>query len=294
MASGSDQPLIVIVGPTASGKSNLAIKLAQNINGEIICADSRTVYKYMNIGTAKPTFEDRQKVPHWGLDLVEPAERFTVFDFKNYALKKIDEIKNRGKIPILVGGSGLYIDSVILDYNFVAQESRIKRDKLESMSLEQLHEYCEKNNIILPENEKNKRYVIRAIERKGNMQSRKHKPDDDMIVVGITTDKNILKMRIDARVEQMFKDGVVDEAKNLGQKYGWDSESMTGNVYRTVKGYLSGDFDIEQAKEKTKSLDRKLVKKQLTWLRRNSFIVWQNLDEAGEYILNQLAKLRSS
>src|SRR5688500_6881598 len=111
-------PLIVIVGPTASGKTALSIEIAKQYNGEIICADSRTVYKGMDIGTAKPTPEERQGIPHWGLDLVQPNEDFSAADFKVYALQKIIEIRARNRTPILVGGTGLYIDAVIFDYEF--------------------------------------------------------------------------------------------------------------------------------------------------------------------------------
>src|ERR1700758_1680789 len=160
------KPLVVIVGPTASGKTKLAVELAEKFGGEIICADSRTVYRGMNIGTAKPTEEERRRVPHWGLDLVDPDQRFTAADFKSYAEQKISEIRARGRMPFLVGGTGLYIDGVIFDYRFGTAPDEKLRAQLEKMSLEELHEYCAKNNIMLPENDKNKRYVIRAIEQK--------------------------------------------------------------------------------------------------------------------------------
>ena len=111
-------PLVVIAGPTASGKTALAIRLAERYDGEIICADSRTIYKGMDIGTAKPSAEEQARVPHWGLDIVEPGERFTVADFKAYAERKIQEIRERDRIPFLVGGTGLYIDAVIFDFQF--------------------------------------------------------------------------------------------------------------------------------------------------------------------------------
>jgi tRNA dimethylallyltransferase len=146
-----EAPLIVIVGPTASGKSALAMQLAERFGGEIICADSRTVYKGMDIGTAKPSAEDQARVPHHGLDLVEPGERFSAVDFKNYATQTIADIRARGKIPFLVGGTGLYVDAVIFDYHFGQADPEL-RAKLEALSLEELHEYCRNNNIKLPEN----------------------------------------------------------------------------------------------------------------------------------------------
>ena len=160
-------PLVVIAGPTASGKTGLAISVAERFNGEIICADSRTIYRGMDVGTAKPTADDQARVPHWGVDLVEPGDRFTAADFKEYANAKIADIRNRQKIPFLVGGTGLYIDSVIFDFQFGISPDEQVRYELEQMNVEQLHYYCRKHNIKLPENSQNKRYIIRAIELGG-------------------------------------------------------------------------------------------------------------------------------
>ena len=288
--SGKELPLVVIVGPTASGKTALAIELAEKFDGEIICADSRTVYKGMNIGTAKPTPEEQARVPHWGLDLVEPGERFTAADFKRYADRKIDDIRARGRIPFLVGGTGLYVDAVIFDFQFGSNADIKLRERLEKLSLEELYKYCFKNNIELPENSKNRRYVIRAIERKSISGKRKNRPDASTIIVGIATEKDTLRTRIAARTEQLFQNGVVEEATILGKKYGWESEAMTGNIYRLAKSYLKGEFDLKEFKERFTTSDWRLAKRQLTWLRRNPYIKWLDLTEAREYLSGQLAK----
>lgn len=290
--SGKELPLVVIVGPTGSGKTGLAIKIAEEVKGEIICADSRTVYKYMDIGTAKPTSEEQAQVPHWGLDLVEPGEKFTVADFKKYANKKIEEIRGRGHLPFLVGGSGLYIDSVIFDYQFGSEANEETRQALQDMTLDELYKYCEHNNIILPENYKNKRYVIRAIEQKGVSAKRKSEPDPSAIIVGIATDPNTLLDRLRARTEQLFQNGVVEEATILGKKYGWEGEAMTGNIYRLANLYLSGELDETSFKEKNTTSDRRLSKRQLTWFRRNPFIKWLSLLEAESYLRTLLAKYK--
>ncbi len=293
MASGVSReklPLIVIVGPTGSGKSSLAVRIAEKFGAEIVCADSRTIYKDMNIGTAKPTREDRARVPHWGLDLVEPGDKFTVADFKEYADKRINEIIKRRKIPILVGGSGLYIDAVVFNFQFGAKGDEDKRRQLESMSLEELHEYCNKNNILLPENHKNKRYIIRAIEQKGIRIKKSDIPRDNTIIVGIATEKENLLHRLQARTERILQDGVVEEATILGKKYGWENEAVTGNVYRLVKRYLLGELDEESLKEKNTTADWQLAKRQLTWFRRNKFIKWLSLPEAEVYLRALLAK----
>jgi len=282
-------PLIVVVGPTASGKTSLAIAIAKKFGGEIISADSRAIYKGMDIGTAKPTVEEREGVPHWGLDLAEPDERFTAADFKQYALKKIAEIRAREHLPILVGGTGLYVDSVIFDYQFGPLADTQKRAALEAMSLNALHEYCLENNVSLPENSLNKRYVIRAIEQNSINTKRRETPIENTIVVGIATERDVLRTRIEARAEHIFDDGVVEEATILGKKYGWNHESMTGNIYPLVHSYLEGELSASEMKEKFTTLDWRLAKRQLTWLRRNPFIRWGSLTEVKDYLYQALA-----
>lgn len=284
-------PLIVIVGPTASGKTSLAIELAEICGGEIICADSRTIYKGLDIGTAKPTEQDRSRVKHWGLDLVNPNDYFSVADFKKYAISKIDEIKSRGHIPFLVGGTGLYVDAVILDYQFGKAVDLIERKNLNNLTLQELYDYCTKHNVTLPENKNNKRYVVRAIEQKGVNVSKRDRPAENTIVVGISTDRDILRTRIEQRSEQLFDDGVVEEAKVLGKKYGWDSEALKSNIYPLIHSYLLGNLSLEDVKKKYLIIDWRLAKRQLTWLRRNQFINWLSINDAKKNILNQLAKL---
>lgn len=286
----SDPPLVVIVGPTASGKTGVAIKLAEKFGGEIICADSRTVYKGMDIGTAKPTAQERARVLHWGLDLVEPGERFTVADFKVYANRKIDEIRARGHVPFLVGGTGLYVDAVLFDYTFGSNVDLKRRIKLNEQSIEDLQNYCMQNNIKLPENINNKRYLIGAIERAGLQEGRNTTPLNNSIVVGITTESAILTQRIEQRAEQLFNDGVVEEAIMLGKKYNIDSEAFTGNMYRVVNLYLKKAMTWEDMKSRFIILDRQLAKRQRTWFKRNPFIHWLPLEKVESYISDQLAK----
>lgn len=282
-------PLIVIVGPTASGKSALAVELASEFNSEIICADSRTVYKHMDIGTAKPSQQDQATVPHWGLDLVEPGESFTVADFQKYAYEKIADIRARGKVPFMVGGTGLYVDSVVFEYELGPVNTKL-REELEKLSLEELHEYCFKNNVKLPENEKNRRYVIRAIEQKSINTKRLTEPQRNTIIVGITTDVNTLRERIHERSEHLFESGVVQEARSLGETYGWDSEAMTGNIYRLAREFLNGAITQDEFKQLNETADWHLAKRQLTWLKRNPYIKWLDLDYAQKYIARRLTE----
>lgn len=277
-------PLIVIVGPTASGKTSLAIQLAKKYRGEIICADSRTVYRGMNVGTAKPSLEEQQKVSHWGLDLVDPGDSFSASQFKGYACQKIKEIRSRGNIPFLVGGTGLYIDSVIFDFQFGAKYSKEKRANLQEMTISELQQYCVNHDVALPENSKNKRYLIRAIERAGKKSSGLEVPLSNTIIVGITTDKQLLKQRITDRAKKMFKDGVVEETIELANSAGWCNEAMTGNVYPIIKKLIEKEIDEDQAIREFIVSDVNLVKRQLTWFRRNPFIEWGDIHSCEQYL----------
>lgn len=287
-------PLIVVVGPTASGKSAVSLELAERYNGEIICADSRTIFTHMDIGTAKPSKADQARVSHWGLDLVEPGVVFTAADFKKYAEEKIADIRARGKVPFLVGGSGLYVDAIIFNYQFGPTADPRQRAELESMTLSELHKYCFENNIILPENDQNKRYVIRAIEQKSINRERLQQPIDNTIIVGITTEKSELHDRIAQRAEQLFDDGMIEEATELGNKYGWENEAMTGNIYRLVHQYVNGELHKAELKDRFIISDRQLAKRQLTWLKRNSYIQWFSRDDAYTYIAQHLASVNNT
>ncbi len=283
-------PLIVIAGPTASGKTALAVRLAERFGGEIICADSRTIYRGMDIGTAKPTRDERANVPHWGLDLVEPGGRFTVADFKAYAEQKIAEIRERGNVPFLVGGTGLYIDAIVFDFAFAGEANEVLRKQLERMNIQELQKYCENNNIKLPENDHNKRYLIRAIERKNVTVKRRETPIDNTIVVGITTNRETLRTRIALRSEQLFANNVVEEATILSKKYSWDSEAMTGNVYPLVRKYIAGELDETGLRREFEISDWRLAKRQMTWLRRNPYIMWGTLEASEHYLSRILAR----
>jgi len=287
MSNPSEAPFIVVVGPTASGKSALSLEIAERFSGEIICSDSRTIYKGMDIGTAKPSAEDQARVPHWGLDLVEPGESFSAADFQKYTNEKVAEIRARGNVPFMVGGTGLYVDGVVFDYSFGAAEPELRKS-LELLSLVQLHDYCANNNILLPENQQNRRYVIRAIEQKSINTKRLSAPIPNTVIVGIATERDELRRRIEQRSEQLFVNGMVDEAIMLGKKYGWESEAMTGNIYRLVRRYVDGELTMEQLKQAFITSDWQLAKRQLTWLKRNPYITWLPLDEAREHIIRHL------
>ncbi len=282
-------PLIVIVGPTSSGKTKLAIDIAKKFNGEIICADSRTIYRYMDIGTAKPSLAERAAVPHWGLDIVDPVQKYSASDFKNYANIKIDEIRKRGKIPFLVGGSGLYVDSVVLDYQFGDEADNELRVELEALDIDELYKICAVKNIKLPENYKNKRYVIRCIENNGKVLNTNRIPINNCIVVGIATDKDILIERIAKRTDELMSNGIIEESEFLAIKFGWNNESMKANIYPLVKLYLEHNITEKELVNLNNIADWQLAKRQITWFKRDKFIKWLNREDAYKYLCSELA-----
>lgn len=287
-------PLIVITGPTASGKSALAVELAKRWGGEIICADSRTIYKGMDIGTAKPSKAERKAVPHWLLDVVEPGSRFTAADFQKQAFQAIDDIRRRGKIPFLVGGTGLYIDAVVLNFVFGPEADFERRQELEEYSVEQLVTLHKKQHTELPENSKNKRYLIRSIEKNNALISRKSQPDRDTHVFAIDVENDVLRDRIHARSEAMFASGIVTETQQLVSKYGHENEAMTGNVYRIVRQLIGYLITQDEAIQLCETKDWQLAKRQRTWLRRHDFVQWVSLDDARIAIKSILAKYRDA
>jgi len=278
--------LIVITGPTASGKTGLALDLAEKYGGEIICADSRTIYRGMDIGTAKPTLEEQARVPHHLIDIVSPGERYTAADFQRDARVIIAEIRGRGRIPFVVGGTGLYIDGLVLDYHFGQDYDKNTRSELEKLSVEALQSLLKKQQIQIPENAKNKRHLIRALERDAINTTRKHEPDKHTFVVAITTESDELFQRIEDRALQMFSQPIEREAAELADTFGWQSEAMTGNIYPIIHDLLSGKLTRDQAIELFINRDKQLVKKQLTWLKRHNYVHWLGLDEAKTYIAN--------
>lgn len=286
-------PLIVIVGPTASGKTGLAIEVAKALGGEIISADSRAIYKGTDIGTAKPTLAERQGVVHWGFDLVEPGERFTVADFKAYAYDKITDIRSRGKVPIIAGGTGLYIDSVIFNYEFPPEASLEQRKALEDLSVDQLHDYCTRDNIELPENKLNKRYVINTILNNAHGYKRTAKPMDNSIIVGITTERDELRHRIRKRTEGFLSSGVLNEAMRLGAQYGWEVEAMTGNIYPLAHKLQLKLIGEEELVECFNVKEWRLAKRQITWFKRNEHIKWLSLENAYTYIIHEFTVLNN-
>lgn len=269
-----DTKLIVIVGQTASGKSSLALQLAQQYNGEIICADSSTVRREIKIGTAKPTSAEQALVPHHLLDVVGPDEDFSAARFKDLALVAISDISARGRLPIMVGGTGLYINGVIYDYGFLPPTVGSDREQLNKLSNEQLLRKIEDLGLN-PEgiDTKNNRRLIRFIET-GGAHPVKQELRAKTIIFGLKTDKEILHQRIAHRVDEMLEQGLEQEVSGLAEAYGWDCEALKAVGYSQWKDYFLGDQNLEQTRQLIIKATRDLAKRQRTWFKRNKSIQW--------------------
>jgi tRNA dimethylallyltransferase len=281
-AKPSTAPLIVIVGETASGKSALAIKLAQQFNGEIIAADSWTVYKGFDIGTAKPTADDRKLTPHHLLDIADPNQGFSAALYKTLALETVEGISSRGKLPIMVGGTGLYVDSVLFNYGFLPPGDPAQREKLNSLSLAELLKITEDTGLDTSNIDmRNKRRVIRLIENNGVHPTRQSiRPNS--LAIGLKLPRDQLKSMVAERVQKMFAHGLEQEVKKLSELYGWQVEAMKGIGYREFQSYFNGSQSLDETKQQIIKSTLDLAKRQRTWLRRNKSIHW--VDKQSEAV----------
>ncbi|MEK7594103.1 MAG: tRNA (adenosine(37)-N6)-dimethylallyltransferase MiaA [Patescibacteria group bacterium] len=267
-------PLLVIVGETASGKTALSISLAQKLNGEIICADSWTVRRQADIGTAKPSAEEQKMVPHHLLDVVDPDEDFTAAVFKKLANEAIDEIASRGKLPIMVGGTGLYVDGVLYDYGFLPAGDRSEREELNQLTNEELLAKIDELGLELGEVDiRNKRRLIRLIETNGAVPTRQAMRENTL-TIGLKYDRSELEKRVIGRVDGMLEAGLEDEVGAIAERYGWDCEALKGVGYAQWRGYFEGVETVEDARQKIIKQTLDLAKRQRTWFKRNKSIQW--------------------
>lgn len=305
--------LIVLTGPTAVGKTSLSIALAKAVDGEIISADSMQVYKYMNIGTAKITEEEKCGIPHFLIDELEPDEEFNVTIFKNKVMGYIKDIKSRGKVPIIVGGTGFYIQSVIYDINFneYGDDSEVRKKyelMAETLGKSELHkklalvdrEYADSVS------ENNVKKVVRALaffEMTGerlsehNKRERERSSPFDFAYFVLTMDRKKLYKRIDKRVDLMFDMGLVEEVRALMAK-GYDKSlvSMQGIGYKEVIDYLNGKTSLEECIDIIKRDTRHFAKRQLTWFKREKVVTYIDKDEfdAEDKCLKEMLRVYNS
>lgn len=267
-------PLVVIVGETASGKSALALELAKQFDGELICADSWTVRRGLDIGTAKPSAGELAAVQHHLLDVVEPGEDFTAAVFKELANQAIADISGRGKLPIMVGGTGLYIDSVLYDYGFLEAGDRTQRERFDGMSVEEVLAEITRRGIELGDVDvRNKRRLVRLIETNGARPTRSELRPNTCII-GMQPERTELAQRIERRVDHMLAAGLEAEVRELVNRYSWQAEGLKGVGYAQWRGYLDGTEPITDTRQKIIKATLDLAKRQRTWFRRNKSIQW--------------------
>lgn len=287
----NNSPLLVIVGETASGKSALAVDLAERFNGEIICADSRTIYRHLDIGTAKPSAEEQARVKHHLLDVVEPDQPFSAAQFQLLAQQAIENITARGKLPIMVGGSGLYIDSVLFDFNFLPPAPSEERNRLNALSVDELQDEIARKGLELPQNDRNKRYLIRTLETAGAVQSRQPLRAHTLVLQPLVS-KELLKSRIVQRVEAMVGQGFAEEAAEQANRYGWHAPGLQAPGYKAFHKYIEENETLEAAVTQFVRNDLHLAKRQRTWFKRNKSIHHIcNEAEAVELVTTWLNKL---
>ncbi len=307
------QPLVILTGPTSVGKSSLSIALAKAIGGEIISADSMQVYKHMDIGTAKITVPEMDGVPHYLIDALEPEEEFNVVRFQQMAKQYMKQIYARGKLPILVGGTGFYIQAVLYDIDFTQEENDSSyRMELEALLTEHGAEYLhDMLKQIDPDSAKsihpnNSKRVIRALEyakqtgqqiSHHNKEQRSKESPYNFCYFVLNRDRAELYENINRRVDQMMEQGLLEEVKALDAKgYPRDLVSMQGLGYKELFAYLDGEYTLEEAIEILKRDTRHFAKRQLTWFRREKEVLWVNKEDFksdAELLQHLIAQLKS-
>ena len=303
--------LIILAGPTASGKTSVSIDLAKRLGGEIISADSMQVYKYMDVGTAKISVEEMQGVKHHLIDVLDPKEDFNIVKFQNMVKCSIEEIVKNGHIPILVGGTGFYIQSVIYDIDFNNEDDNSSvRKKLEEeydiLGADFMHEKLKKIDIVSAKNihKNNKKRIIRAIEyflinnepisSHNEVQREKKSPYDYRFFV-LNPPRDILYERINKRVDIMVENGLVDEVKKL-REMGLSTAniSMQGIGYKEIIEYLDGEVSLETAIENIKQNTRHMAKRQVTWFKREKDVIYvdpfsfESNDKIVDYMIEKI------
>ncbi|MBW7651893.1 tRNA (adenosine(37)-N6)-dimethylallyltransferase MiaA [Anoxybacillus sp. ST4] len=284
------EKVVVLIGPTAVGKTKMSIELAKHLDGEIINGDSMQVYKGLDIGTAKIQREEMEEIPHHLLDIKEPYESFSVAEFQTLARSLIQQITNRGKLPIIVGGTGLYIQSVIYDYQFSSAPSNdLYRQSLERCSSIELYEELKKIDPISAEriHPNNVRRVIRALEiyhctgktMTEWLKEQKRQLVYNTALIGLTMEREKLYERINKRVDQMIAQGLIEEVKRLHEKGVRDCQAIQAIGYKELYSYLDGLITLEEAIEQLKQNSRRYAKRQLTWFRNQMPVQWFDMTD---------------
>jgi len=287
--------VIAIVGPTGSGKTEWAKRIAEKFNGKVISVDSRQIYKGMDIGTAKDkTFKQDL------IDIVEPTQNFTLVDYQRLANRLINQYLTIKTLPVLAGGTGLYLNAVLYGYVIpgIQKESKVLREHLEKLSSEELVVKLKKLDpkAALKIDPKNKRRLIRTIEvsllagKPFSEQAKKIKPPFQSLIIGIKTDRETLYSKIDARIEQMIKNGLVEEVRTLIEKYGQNASAFNTMGYKEIIDYLNGRVALREAIEKIKLNTHDYVRRQDTWFKKDKNIKWVSRYENAEKLVKKFLK----
>lgn len=305
--------LCILVGPTSIGKSSIAVELGRSLNGEIISADSMQIYKYMDIGTAKVTADEMKEIPHHMIDIINPDEDFTVSNYKHMVKQHIREINHRGKLPILVGGTGLYVNSIIYDLNFAEiPPNQDLRSEYEELAKKYGNEYLHNKLSKIDKESADKisikdiKRMIRALEifhstgktmSEHNKNFRMMNNDYNLAYFALNMDRASLYDRINHRVDVMMENGLIGEVKGiLEMGYNKDLISLKAIGYKEIIAYLDNEISLEEAVELIKKGSRNYAKRQLTWFRRDNRIKWIDMDsydnilEASEFIRDNIIK----
>ena len=305
--------VIVIVGPTASGKTALSIELAKKIDGEIISCDSMQIYKDMNIGSAKPTIEEMQGIKHYMIDIAEPTERFSVAEYKKRSEEAIEKILQKGKVPIIVGGTGLYANSLIynIEYNEIMLDEEYRKNLMKiaetEVGLATLYEKARSIDPVAREkiSSNDKKRIIRVLEIKHStgknkteleLESRKNEVKYEYKVFAINMPREILYDRINKRVDIMIENGLIDEVENIIEKYKEFPTAMQAIGYKEIVMYLKGKLTKQEAIEKIKQESRRYAKRQITWFKKIENIKWidglKDKDENIKFIQDVIFALK--
>ena len=272
--------IIVILGPTGVGKTKLSVELAKRLNGEIINADSMQIYKGLDIGTAKIKEEEKEGIPHHLFDIKEVREDYSIYNYQIDGRKVINDIIKRGKTPIIVGGTGLYIKSLLYDYNLNYEK---ESDTYDTLSTEELYSKLlemDKNAVV---DKNNRRRVIRAINyykenNKSISDNKTNKLLYDVVFIGLTTDREKLYQIINSRVDKMINDGLINEVKKFFDEGIYSKPLMKGIGYKELNKYFEKEISLEEAIEKIKQNSRRYAKRQYTFFNNQLPVVWFNVD----------------
>lgn len=299
-----EYPLFVVAGPTAVGKTETALGLAREFDGEIVSADSRTIYRSMDIATAKPSRAEQALVPHHLIDVVEPDGELTLAEYQTLSYRAIDDIFARNKIPFLVGGTGLYVRAVVEGYNIPrVPPNMVRRMELEQIAAPELYARLqaldpEIAQTILPNNTRRMIRALEVIEATGTKMSdlqTRHPPPYPVVKIGLSLPRPLLYARVDARIDQMISNGLVDEVRRLVERgYAFDLPSMTSLGYREIGAYVRGEITLDEAVTLLKSNTRKFIRHQYNWFRpTDPQIHWFDLsvssyDEIRQFVGREL------